>query len=293
MEPYVLPIHFGNLQGKHEINSNSLLTFVEAYKEIGEVFGLNTDIQIGVPEEGGWKSKLTISAVVIGALNFVGIDNLSILFTGKESKEWFYSAHNRIQLIGKFITTEAANLSDEFPKECIKQKNKIYQQFQKDNCIDSFRMGDFPLIPKNNFELYIKEVPDEEYEYLGETNITVSSPDWKGKRSWRGNIELLEDKDCTFDFDKDLTGKFWEKVKLDLLLLHTTDNMRVQLIKRPTHKVKYLVARVLTYNDETIDLPIKEEDISKFATLRTSSKSIKKGLDLFSFEFGQLKDINE
>lgn len=293
MEPYILPIHFGNLQGKHEINSNSLLTFVEAYKEIGEIFGLNTDIQIGIPEEGGWKSRLTIGAIVVATLNFIGIDNLSILFTGKESKEWFYSAHNRLKLINEFIITEATNLSDEFPKECIKQKNRIYQQFQKDNCIDSFRMGGFPAIPKNNFHLYIKEVPDEEYMYLGETNITVHSPDWKGKRSWRGNIEILEDKESAFDFDKDLTGKFWEKVKLDFLPLHTTDVMRVQLIKRPTHKVKYLVARVLTYNNETIDLPISEKDINKFATLRTSTKSIKKGLDLFSFEYGQLKDIHE
>jgi hypothetical protein len=69
--------------------------------------------------------------------------------------------------------------------------------------------------------------------------------------------------------------------------------MRVQLIKRPTHKVKYLVVRVLTYNNEEIDLPISEEDINKFATLRTSTKSIKKGLDLFSFEYGQLRDIHE
>jgi hypothetical protein len=270
METYTLPIHFGNLQGKHEISSDSLLIFVESYKEISEIFGLNVGVQIGIPSEGGWKSKLTISAIVVGALNFIGIDNLSILLTGKESKEWFYSANNRLKLIGEFITTEAVNLSDEFPKECIRQKNKMYQQFQKDGCVDSFRMGDFPAIPKNNFELYIKEVPNEEYEYLGETNITVHSPDWKGTRSWRGNIEMLDDKVSTFAFYRDFTGKFWEKVELDSLSLHTTDIMRVQLIRRPMHKVKYLVARVLTYNDEIIDLPINADDISKIAALNTS-----------------------
>lgn len=77
--------------------------------------------------------------------------------------------------------------------------------------------------------------------YLGEANITVHSPDWKGKRSWRGKIDILEDSASAFAFDKDLTGKFWEMVKLDALPLHTTDVMKVQLVKRPTNKVKYLV----------------------------------------------------
>jgi hypothetical protein len=266
MESYVLPIHFGNLQGKHEINTDSLLTFVEAYKEIAEAFGLNTNIQIGVPEEGGWKTNLTIGAgFILGVINFMGIDNLSILFTGKESKEWFYDAHNRLQLISEFLIQKAEDTPETFPKECIQQKNKIYQQFQKDDCIDSFRMGDFPAIPKNNFHLYIKEVPDEEFLYLGETNITVHSPDWKGKRSWRGKIEILEDKESAFDFEKDLTGKFWEMVKLDGLPLHTTDVMRVQLVKRPANKVKFLVIRVLTYNNIGVDSLLSDNDVRKLA----------------------------
>ncbi|MDI1308452.1 MAG: hypothetical protein PSV17_03345 [Methylotenera sp.] len=265
-EPYVLPIHFDNFQGKHEINSDSLLIFVEAYKEIAEFFGLSVDIQIGVPEEGGWKTKLTISAFVLGTLNFIGIDNLSILLTGKESKEWFQNAHERLVKINEFITQEAKNIPDEFPKECTKQKNKMYQQFQKDGCIDSFHLGGYLPIPRANFHLYIKKLPDEECLYLGETNITVHSPDWKGKRSWRGKIGIIEDKESAFDFDKDLTGKFWEMVKLDKLLLHTIgDVMRVQLVKRPANKVKYLVVRVLSYNNEEIDSLISEEDIRKFA----------------------------
>lgn len=283
----MVPIHFGNFQGKHEIDSNSLLVFIEAYKEISDFFGVEVEVQIGVPTEGGWKSKLTIGAIVVGTLNFIGIDNLSILFTGKESKEWFYSAHNRIKLISEFITTEANDLSDGIPKECTKQKNKIYQQFQKDDCIDSFKIDTFTAIPKINFQNYIKEIPEEEVIYLGETDITVHSPAWKGRRSWKGKIEILYDKENSFDFDKDLTGKFWEKVKLDLLPLHTTDVMRVQLIKRPTHKVKYLAIRVLKYNEDEIDTPISDNDISKFALMGSSGEE---ELNLFSFEFGRLKE---
>lgn len=275
MEPYVLPIHFDNFQGKHEINSDSLVVFLEAYKEIAEFFGLSAEIQIGVPEDGGWKSKLTISAFVLGTLNFIGIDNLSILLTGKESKEWFQHAHERLVKINDFITQEAKNVPDEFPKECTKQKNKMYQQFLKDGCIDTFHLGAYPAIPRNNFHLYIKDVPDEEYLYLGETDITVHSPDWKGKRSWRGKIGIVEENENAFDFDKDLTGKFWEKVKLDALPLHTTDVMRVQLIQRPTNRVKYLVIRVLRYNGKDVDTAISNDDISKIATLDVPTVTVK------------------
>ena len=46
MELHILPIHFGNLEGEHKINSASLLIFVEAYKEISEAFGASIDVQI-------------------------------------------------------------------------------------------------------------------------------------------------------------------------------------------------------------------------------------------------------
>jgi len=289
IEYCLVPIHFGNLQGEHKISSSSLSIFIESYKEISKVLGLEIEVQVGIPTEGGWKSVLTVGAIV-GTLNFIGIDNLSILFTGKESKEWFYSANNRLKLVNEFITTEINNLSEDIPKECIKQKNKMYQQFQKDDCIDSFRIDTFPAIPKLNFKNYIKEIPEEEIIYLGESNITVHSPDWKGRRAWRGKIEILKDKENSFNFDKDLTGKFWEKVKLDLLPLHTTDTMRVQLVKRPTNKVKYHVIRVLKYNEEEIDVSISNKDISKFALM---NNSIEDELNLFSFVNGQPKDKNE
>ena len=108
---------------------------------------------------------------------------------------------------------------------------------------------------------------------MGKTKITVHSPDWKGKRSWKGQVEILEDKEVAFDFDKELTGKFWEKVKLDGLPLHTTDVMRVQLVKRPTSRVKYLVIRVLKYNDKDVDSLILEEDIRKIAVVDFQLKS--------------------
>jgi len=257
MIPEVLPIHFGNLQGKHEINTDSLLVFIESYKEIAHFFGFAADIQIGIPEEGGWKTNLILGIGFIGASPFI------TLLTGETPDDWAKKGNTEmVKIVNEFITKKAANIPEEFPRECIKQKNKIYQQFQRDACIDSFRLGDTPTIPSANFNLYIKEI-EEESLYLGETEITVHSPDWKGKRSWRGKIKIVDEKESAFAFDKDLTGKFWEKVKLDVLPLHTTDVMKVQLVHRPTNKVKYLAIRVLSYNGEVIDSPICEDDIKK------------------------------
>lgn len=258
MSPVTLPVHFGNSQGKHEISADSLLVLIESYKEIAEVFGARASINIGLPEEGGWKTNLFIVVSVLG------INPITALMTGNTADEWAKIGHERIvEKINDFITTEADKLSDEIPKDCIKNKNKIYQQLQNDDCIDSFRLGNAPPIPRRRFHLYIKEIQDEEHVYLGESNITVHSPDWKGKRSWRGDIEIIEDSESAFAFDKDLTGKFWERVRLDALPLHTTDVMNVQLVQRPTNRVKYLAIRVLRYNDEVVDSPIADADIER------------------------------
>lgn len=279
MTPEVLPIHFGNLQGKHEINTGSLLVFIESYKEIAKSFGFAVDIQIGLPEEGGWKTNL-----FVGIISFIGVNPFITLLTGVTADDWAKKGHTEIvKIVNEFITKKAANIPEEFPKECIQQKNKIYQQFQKDVCIDSFRLGDTPPIPNGNFNLYIKEIEEEEALYLGETGITVHSPDWKGKRSWRGNIKILGDTESAFTFDKELTSTFWEKAKLDRLPLHTTDIMRVQLIKRPSSIVKYSVIRVLSYNGEKIDEPISDEDIRRFAifSIQTTAINLPSQLDLF------------
>lgn len=279
MTPEVLPIHFGNLQGKHEINTDSLLVFIESYKEIADFFGFAVDIQIGLPEEGGWQTNLFLGISFIGASPFI------TLLTGETADDWAKKGNTEIvKIVNEFITKKAANIPEEFPKECIKQKNKIFQQFQSDVCIDSFRLGDAPPIPSGNFNLYIKEIEEEEALYLGETEITVHSPDWKGKRSWRGKIKVLGDTESAFTFDKELTGTFWEKAKLDRLPLHTTDIMRVQLIKRPSSKVKYSVIRVLSYNGEVIDEPISDEDIRRFAIFSIQSTAMNLPLQLDLFE---------
>ena len=89
-----------------------------------------------------------------------------------------------------------------------------------------------------------------------------------------------KDNENAFDFDKDLTGKFWEKVKLDALPLHTTDVMRVQIVKRPTNKVKYLVIRVLSYNNVEIDAPLESPELSRFTISSgfVANLSIQRGL---------------
>lgn len=261
MELQILPIHFGNLQGKHEINAASLLVFISSYKEISEVFGLAIDVQIGIPEEGGWKTNL-----ILPIIGLIGINPIVALLTGETADDWGKKGHVEIvKVINNFITSKAAYVPEEFPNDCINQKNKIYEQFQRDACIDSFRLGSLSFISRQNFHECISLVTDEPAEYLGETNVTVSSPDWKGKRSWRGKIEILDELQSSFSFDKDLTGKFWEKIKLDSLPLHTTDVMRVQLIKKPLSKVKYQVIRVLSYNGESIDQPISDDSIRGFA----------------------------
>lgn len=278
MTPEVLPIHFGNLQGRHEINTDSLLVFIESYKEIADFFGFAVDIQIGLPEEGGWKTNLLLGISFIGASPFI------TLLTGETADDWAKKGNTEIvKIVNEFITRKAANIPEEFPKECIKQKNKIYQQFQRDVCIDSFRLGDTPPIPSGSFNLYIKEIEEEEALYLGVTEITVHSPDWEGKRSWRGRIKILGDTESAFTFEKELTGTFWEKAKLDRLPLHTTDIMRVQLIKRPSSKIKYSVIRVLSYNGVKIDEPISDEDIRRFAifSIQTSAINLPPQLGLF------------
>jgi hypothetical protein len=45
----------------------------------------------------------------------------------------------------------------------------------------------------------------------------------------------IDDTERAFDFDKELTGKFWESVALDTLSVTTQDEMIVQLIQRPNN----------------------------------------------------------
>lgn len=286
MQTYLLPIHFEISDGKHEINSVTLNTFTEAYKEIfEEIFDAKIEIQIGLPDEGGWKTTLAICGII---LNFVGIDNLSNLIRGRDSSDLFLAAN---QHIAEFITQKAENASVEYPRKYIEQKNKIYQQFQKDRCVTAFDLDKYPSIPRNNFNLYIKDLPDEKYLDCGEAEITVYSPVWKGKkrRSWKGKINIIEGNETAFDFDDDLTGKFWEKIRLNEISPTTgKDVMIVQLIKRPNNKPIYRVIRVLSYNGKEIDSPLSEEIIIRITRgkIEQSHNEIESNpqMDLFKSE---------
>ncbi len=263
MESYTLPIHFGNFEGKHEIDSDSFVVFLDAYKELAKQFGLHLEIQVGVPTEGGWKINL-----LLAALAFVGPSPITTFFTGHSADDLAKMEREKVLgIVNQYITTPAVSLPETPPKECIRQKNNIYKQFSKDPCIHSFRLGGIDAIPRGNFHLYLQEEPEEVDLYLGETNITVHSPAWKGKRSWKGKIDILDEKERSFDFDQDLTGKFWEQVKLDQLTL--PDIMRVQLVERPAHKVKLQVIRVISYNNRQIDTLLADADIGKFASLNS------------------------
>ena len=96
---------------------------------------------------------------------------------------------------------------------------------------------------KNDVVVYHN--PFEYMQYLDIKSSKRSNPEIKALDNHVCGIgikiEIIDDKESAFDFDKDLTGKFWERVKLDTLPLHTTDVMRVQLLKRPSNKVKYLI----------------------------------------------------
>jgi len=269
MNSYLLPIHFEILDGKHEVNSVTLNTFIESYKEIFEgFFETKIEIQIGLPEEGGWKSslKLSIKDSILPALILsAGIP----LLTGYSIEDLGKNGHQKIiKFINHFITQEARNTSEEYPRKCLEQKNKIYQQFQKDGCVTAFDLDDIPTIPRNNFNLYIKELLDENPLDCGEAKITVHSPVWKGsRRSWKGKIDTVEGNETAFDFDKDLTGKFWEKIKLnEIIPTAGNDVMIVQLIKRTNNKPLYRVIRVLSYNGKEIDSPLNEKSISRITS---------------------------
>jgi len=244
-----------------------LNTFIEAYKEIfEELFKEKIEIKIGVPEEGGWEVFFTVVGAIGTVACFVGIDNLSILFRGKDSKDIFFEAN---KYIAEFITKKAEETPDKYPRKCIEQKNKIYQRFEDDKCIISFDLDKCQPIPHINFSQYIKKLPEEKDLYIGEAKISVNSPNWKlaSKRSWQGEVDILNNKEVAFDFDKDFTGRFWEKIKLnDIDPTSGFDTMEAQLVKRPNGNPQHRVIRVLSYNKKEIDSPLSDEVISKITS---------------------------
>ena len=254
MSEYELPIHFENPEGLHEISTKTLFELIDGYKAISKEFGLDLDISVGVPSIGGWRAELKF--IAIGVL----INPSVAILTGENLEEWGKKAHHEIvEIVNDYINKESSEINVPLPKECIEAKNRIFEQLQRDQCVVGFRLGDFPVIPRVNFHLYIERVVDEKPIYRGQTKIIVSSPDWLKKRSWRGRIEIIDTQERSFDFELSLTRNFWQGVQDNLFPLQTADAMQVQLIEYPSRKIKYSVARVLSYNNIEIDQPIPED----------------------------------
>jgi hypothetical protein len=258
-------IHFGNPEGLHEISADTLIIFIEAYKEIAKQFGVKVELHLTIPELGGWKANLA------WGVSFIGVSPFLVLFTGENTDEWAKKGHDQIiSAIDNYITIKTEELEAHPPKECIEQKNRIYRQLGKDECVTNFRLGNHPAISKRDFHLYLSEIPDVKPTYVGLTNIAVFSPDWHGERSWRGRVEILSGQERSFDFERKLTHRFWDHVHRDKLKLHTTDVMQVQLIEFPIRKVNHRVIRVLSHNGTLIDTPLSENVISSMCRLSDS-----------------------
>lgn len=256
-DPVIVPIHFGN-DTKHEISEKSLLALLSAYKNIINELGLDVEIHLTTPTDGGWRSSLLMW--VFGLFT----SGLIPLFTGYSPEELGKMGHQElVRIISEFLTKPNSELKPDIPNECIKHKNKMYQQFQSDGCIEYIELDQSQKIMKNDFNQYITKIEEDTPKciYIGERNIIVSSPDWKNKRSWKGTVDNEE---VSFKFDLDLTGKFWEKIKLDKLDIHTgTDNMLVQLAMCEEVRPKYLVVRVIKYNDMYIDSQLMIDELNK------------------------------
>ena len=272
-EPVIVPIHFGN-DTKHEISEKSLFVLLSTYKETLRELGVNVEINLSVPSEGGWKSDLIIS--IFGG---VVLDSVLITITGYSFVELLKNGRKKvIDVVTRFLTKPIDELPKHIPSNYLILKNRLYQQFQSDDCIEYIEIDQSKKILRHDFNRYIAEVEDDKEDdkfiYIGEKNIIVSSPDWRNKRSWKGTVDNDE---VSFKFDLDLTGKFWEKIKLDQLDTHTgTDNMLVQLAMCENVRPKYMVIRVMKYNDMDIDSQLMIEDLNKILLLPDEEQ------DLFS-----------
>lgn len=259
-EPVIVPIHFGN-DTKHEISEKSLFVLLSTYKEILRELGVKVEINLSVPSEGGWKTD-----IIINIFSGVVLDSVLITITGYSFVELLKNGRKKvIDVVTRFLTKPIDELPKHIPPNYLILKNHLYQQFQSDDCIEYIEIDQSKKILKHDFNRYIAEVEDDKEDdkfiYIGEKNIIVSSPDWKNKRSWKGSVDNNE---VYFKFDLTLTGKFWEKIKLDKLDIHTgTDNMLVQLAMCEKVRPKYLVIRVIKYNDMDIDNQLMIDDLNK------------------------------
>jgi hypothetical protein len=282
MNQVIIPIHFGNPEGKHEISADSLIIFIQSYKKIALCFGLKLDIEIGVPEEGSWKTTIITTVISLALLpigetllsNFVApfftgmtLDELSKKLENSGKKQYAEIIMPLTSAINEFITTPSKNIPDNIPIECLESKNAIFEQFKNDDCIIDFTLADLAIILKNSFPNYIAEIPKETptIKYFGEKEIQVSRLDWSGKNNWFGQITSNKT-DLSFKFDKKLTKAFWTKIKKNQLDdLTTVDIMKAQLIQKiiSDGKPEYEVIRVLKYSNNEIDSALSHEEIEK------------------------------
>jgi hypothetical protein len=110
----------------------------------------------------------------------------------------------------------------------------------------------------------------------------VHSPNWKrdNNRKWQGST--TETQDIAFVIEDD---NFWHHVKIEDIIPHINDNMRVQwaypehVIVKPTN---VRVLRVLSYNGTSISDPLTTDEL--LTKLDTFVLEQKDQDDLFSYK---------
>lgn len=86
------------------------------------------------------------------ACKFFGVSTFLVLLTGQTAEDLAKVGHEKlISAIDDFITKKTEELEFHPPKECAGQKNRIYRQFEKDECVANFKLGNRTPIPKKNF----------------------------------------------------------------------------------------------------------------------------------------------
>lgn len=260
-------IHIGNVDGHHTVTPETLFALIEAYDELFHLLNVKADIQIGVPRKGSWEATFEV------LIKYVGISVVVAFVTGLSPEDWAKAGHKTIVgWINRLLTTTVVELPEETPSDFFRKRNKLYERLKADETVASVKLGEASTIPRQDFPLYINELSDEEPVYLGEVELMVSSPDWKGKRSWRGRIVGTGEKMQSFTFDKILTKKFWQRVHQNDLIIRTTeDTLRVQLALHPTEKTKHCIIRVLEYNGEIIDRPLSDAYIAEMYSVRSDN----------------------
>lgn len=274
-------IHIENVDGNHTVSPATLLVLTDVYEDILEFFDVKASLQIGVPQKGCW--EVNIWAIITA----IGISPIAAFLTGKSAEEWALLGREAlIDLCNQLITKPVALFPADTPQEFYRKRNKLYEQLNSDENISEITIGQTCPVPRQEFPLYIAQLTDEEPVYLGEIELLVSSPDWKGKRSWRGRIVGSDEKMSSFTFNRQSTRNFWRRVEQNDLIISTTEDvMKVQLALHPSDKVKKCIIRVLSYNEEVIDPPLSDSYIYEiYGDRKIEEKDSSAQLSIFDIE---------